>query len=291
MHYDDGAFYRPLFENNMIQLQVAKGCSYNACKFCDMYHQKYEISSKEEILEDLAEIRDSGYRVPRIFLTGGNAFSIPYPFAVWVLETIQQMLGPVSVGCFARITDIAQRTDAEIERLLSLGVDDISIGSESGLDDALKHMNKGFTAADIVRQCQRLDAIGMAYNLFYLVGMAGKGKCAEATEKTVEIFDQTHPRRIMLHTLTPFRGTPLWEEIQQGTFEPADEKEVLAEIRAFLAQTTLHTYFLGGHYGNVVRMNGNIPENKVRFLQALDKAILQLDEQQLQYYRSTMKSL
>ena len=36
MHYADGAFFRPLFENNMLQLQVACGCSHNRCKFCDM---------------------------------------------------------------------------------------------------------------------------------------------------------------------------------------------------------------------------------------------------------------
>lgn len=276
----------------MIQLQVAKGCSYNACKFCDMYHQEYALASQKEILEDIAEIRKSGYAVKRIFLTGGNAFSVPFEMAVWVLETIREMLGrDVSVGCFARITDIARKSDDEIRKLLELGVNDISIGSESGLDEALTRMNKGFTSSEIVQQCQRLDAIGMTYNLFYLLGMAGKGKCVQAAEKTVEIYDQTHPKRIMLHTLTPFRGTQLWEEIEQGTFEPADEKEVLAELRDFIAKSSLHTYILGAHYGNVVRINGSIPENKENFVRALDKAILQLDEGTLKRYRSTMKTL
>lgn len=292
MHYDDGAFYRPLFENQMIPLQVAKGCSHNACKFCDMYHQKYSTSSKEEVLDDILEIQKSGYKVSRIFLTGGNAFSIPHTFALWVLETIHQILGDsVSIGCFARITDIARKTDDEIRQLLALGVDDISIGSESGMDDALKYMNKGFTSTDIINQCHRLDCIGMTYNLFYLLGMAGKGKSAESAKKTVQIYDQTNPKRIMLHTMTPFRNTPLWDEIQQGVFAPADEKEVLAELRDFIAKTHLHTYLLGAHYGNMVRMNGYIPENKEKFIEALDNAILNLDEEQLKYYRSIMKSI
>ena len=292
MHYDDGAFYRPLFENDMIQLQVAKGCSYNACKFCDMYHQKYTVSPKEEILEDILEIRDSGYQVGRIFLTGGNAFSLPYETAVWVLETIRQYIdGPVSIGCFARITDIKKKSDDEIRHLLELGVDDISIGTESGMDEALEHMNKGFLAADIVEQCKRLDDIGMSYNLFYLIGMAGKGKCKEAAKKTAEIFSKTNPKRIMIHTMTPFRGTRLWEEIEQGKFQPADEKEILAELRDFISAADMHTFILGAHYGNMVRVNGYIPENRELFVKKLDEAILCLDEKQLKSFRSQMRSI
>ena len=292
MHYDDGAFYRPLFENQMIQLQVAKGCSHNACKFCDMYHQEYSLSKKEEILEDIREIQNSGYRINRIFLTGGNAFSIPQPFAIWILETIHQRLGiSVSIGCFARITDIAKKTNDEIRELLALGVDDISIGSESGMDDALMYMNKGFTSMDIIEQCKRLDHIGMTYNLLYLLGMSGKGKGSEAAEKTAEIYDQTNPKRIMLHTLTPFKNTVLWDEIEKGAFEPADEKEVLDELRQFIAKTHLHTYILGAHYGNMVRLSGNIPENKENFVAALDNAIKNMNEKQLKYYRSIMESI
>lgn len=292
MHYDDGAFYRPLFENDMVPLQVAKGCSHNACKFCDMYHQKYMLSEREEILSDIKEIWDSGYQINRIFLTGGNAFSIPHEMAVWVLEMIQKYSrNPFRVGCFARITDIANKTDEEIRQLLELGVDDISIGTESGMDEALKYMNKGFTSADIIEQCGRLDRIGMSYNLFYLIGMAGKGKCAESAAKTAEVYDQTNPRRIMIHTMTPFRGTPLWDEIERGEFEPAGEKEILAELREFIDRSSLHTYILGNHYGNMVRLNGMIPENKKLFTDKLDEAIESLDEDMLRSYRRQMKSI
>lgn len=292
MHYDDGAFYRPLFENDMVPLQVAKGCSYNACKFCDMYHQQYTLSEREEILEDIKEIWNSGYMINRIFLTGGNAFSIPHDLAVWVLERIREYSQtPFTVGCFARITDIAKKTDDEIRQLMELGVDDISIGTESGLDEALGNMNKGFTSKDIIEQCSRLDRIGMNYNLFYLIGMAGKGKCLEAAKRTAEVYDRTNPRRIMIHTMTPFRGTKLWEEIESGSFEPAGEKEILSELREFISRSNLHTYILGNHYGNMVRPNGWIPENKELFVKKLDEAIENLDEEMLRNYRKQMKSI
>ena len=69
MHYSDGAFYRPLFENNMLQLQVATGCSHNKCAFCDMYKQPFKLSPRSEIIQDLDEIKQFG--------PIAHAFSLP----------------------------------------------------------------------------------------------------------------------------------------------------------------------------------------------------------------------
>ena len=57
-----------------------------------------------------------------------------------------------SIGGFARIADVAARSDEELRAWARLGVDDISIGAESGFDPALKYMRKPNTAADLVRQ-------------------------------------------------------------------------------------------------------------------------------------------
>lgn len=37
-------------------------------------------------------------------------------------------------------------------------------------------MNKGYTAADIVEQCRRLDRAGIRCCFFYLVGISGTGQ-------------------------------------------------------------------------------------------------------------------
>ena len=37
MHFGEGAWWRPLFEDTQATLQLGVGCSHNACKFCTMY--------------------------------------------------------------------------------------------------------------------------------------------------------------------------------------------------------------------------------------------------------------
>ena len=39
-----------------------------------------------------------------------------------------------------------------------------------------RFMDKGYAAADIVEQCQRLDRAGIHYSFFYLAGISGAGR-------------------------------------------------------------------------------------------------------------------
>jgi len=142
MHYDDGAFRRPLFELDMAPLQMTKGCSYNICRFCDMSKQQFEISSIDDVEPDVREIaaRDE---VPRLFLSGGNALAAPYDYLVEVLGLIAERINPIrGVGCFARISDVARLGANELASLHELGLDDISIGAESGYDPAISYMRR-----------------------------------------------------------------------------------------------------------------------------------------------------
>lgn len=293
MHYDDGAFWRPLSENSMFPLQVASGCTYNACRFCDMYHKSFSVADREAISADIDEIASEPaiYR-GRIFLTGGNAFALPMDILLPVLEEIREKITPhPSIGCFARITDVARKSNEELQTLSALGVSDISIGSESGYDYALAKQNKGFDSHDVIEQCRRLDNAGLSYNLFLLLGMAGAGRCQEEACATVSVYDQANPKRIMIHTMTAFSGTPLFDDIESGDFEPAGEIEMLEELRTFIARTRLETYILGNHIGNVARVNGFLPEQREAMLDYIDHLIAQVDESQLRHFRSMQRSI
>lgn len=292
MHYDDGAFWRPLFELDMVPLQVTKGCSHNICRFCDMFKQQFEISSIDDVEPDVREIAVRFDEVPRLFLSGGNALAAPYDYLVEVLGLIAERINPIrGVGCFARISDVARLGDNELSSLHELGLDDISIGAESGYDPALSYMRKGFTADDIIEQSARLDAAGIAYNFFYLAGMAGKDRCVDAAEASAAVFNRTWPKRIMVHTMTAFPGTPLWGDIQEGLFVVPDETEILQDMRTLVAGLDIRTYILGNHYANTVHVSGVLPAQRESMLAMFDEAIAGADEQALRYFRSSIKSI
>lgn len=62
----------------------------------------------------------------------------------------------------ARIDDITPKSDEELTALRSLGVTELYIGQESGDDATLTLVGKGITAADIRRECRRLEKRGFS---------------------------------------------------------------------------------------------------------------------------------
>ena len=293
MHYGQGAFLRPLFETSGNMLQLVTGCSHNACKFCTVYKgARFAVSPREEVEADLDEMA-RGWRDPqRVFLTGGNAFGLPngkLRDAIALAREKMPKLG--SIGCFARIGDVKGKTDDELAELAALGIDDISIGAETGYDPALEFMRKGHTAIDIVEQCARLDAAGISYDLFYLAGIAGAGRWEDNVRATVEVYGHTHPRRIMIHTLTIFPGAPLIADIESGAFVPEDELDVLRELRMLNADLTNEVFMLGAHYGNAVSYNASLPRDREKVLAYFDHVIATATEEQLREFRRGIKSM
>ena len=293
MHYDDGAFYRPLFENDILQLQVAHGCSHNRCRFCDMYHGPFRVSPAGEVEADLDEAAAAYPDVRRVFLTGGNALCLPYERLAGVLGAVRERFPGASVGCFARVTDVARKSDEQLAGLVDLGLSDVSVGTESGLDEALALMDKGFTAEQSLRQCLRMERSGLTYDLFYLLGMAGAGRAADSARATAGLYSQLAPNRIMVHTMTPFPGTRLAAMIEAGEFEPAGELETVRELKGFVEgyEPRGRVYLLGNHYGNVAHACAWLPGQRDALVGYLDSVLAEADEGELRARRARMPSI
>lgn len=196
-----------------------------------------------------------------------------------------------SIGMFARISDIKSKTVEELKNLRHLGFDSISIGTESGDDDTLAVMNKGYTANDIIEQCKKLEEANIRYNLVYLTGLAGKGQGEQNAINSANVFNQLHPFTINFVSLTVFPESELYEEIQRGNFIEATEHERLLELRTFISKLCIETTLLGNTVSNTVPFIGMIPNDKARLLNELDLAIKNIGEGELRQYRDSIKSL
>lgn len=293
MHYSEGSMWRPLFETTGNMLQLATGCTHNACRFCPMYKAtSFSLSPREEIAADIDEFARYWMNHERIFLTGGNALGLPFEHLQWALELIGEKMPDIgSIGCFARVADVKDKTNNELRELAALGVDDIAIGAESGYGPALAFMGKGHTATDIVEQCARLDDVGISYSLFYVTGIAGADKWEENARATIDVFGQTHPKCIMIHTLTLFPNTPLAHDVETGKFAPEAEMNILREQRLFYAEYPNEVYVMGGHLSNAARFNALLPRDREDALAYLDECIAHTSEESLQKYHSSIKHM
>lgn len=172
-----------------------------------------------DIASDLQEVKKAmkdgnSRRIRRVFLTGANPFVLSYDKLAAIAELIHKYLPSVtSVGSFARITDVALKTDKELTRLQSFGYDGLTIGIETGDDEALRFMNKGYTSADIITQCRRLDAAGIHYSFFYLVSISSADRGEIEAKLTADLCNRLHPTLIGANMLTVYPDSELYAEI------------------------------------------------------------------------------
>lgn len=298
MHYT-GTIWRPPYEASSLLLEVTAGCTHHKCKFCTLYEElpfKFRMSPLEDIEADLKEASNifkwNNSKVTRTFLTGANPFVLKYDRLMVIADLIHKYI-PTSqtIGCFARVTDVTLKSDDELLSLRNAGYDGLTIGIETGDDDALQFMNKGYLAADIVTQCKRLDRAGISYSFFYLTSISGSGRGEIGAKLTADICNQVHPKLIGANMLTIYPESELYQEIQRGTWIEESEIEKYQEVKALIANLSIPVTFAAMGASNAFQLYGVLPQDKEKLFATIDKIISEVGEEELRQYRKNLPHL
>ncbi len=90
--------------------------------------------------------------------------------------------------------------------------------TESGDDGTLTLAGKGYTAADILEQCRKLDEAEIEYYFVYMTGLAGKDRGYWNAVNSAKLFSRLNPYFISIDSLTLFPDTELYRMEQEGQF-------------------------------------------------------------------------
>ena len=180
MHFTEPVYRNPYWPTFPL-IQITQGCTHNSCKFCTMYKDvPFRMQPMEWIEEDLKE-----------------------------LPELEHMYTAT------RVSDLKNKSVDELRRLREVGLNEISLGVESGDDWTLQRINKGYSAQDILEQCHKLEVAGIAYWMTFLNGVAGREHSHEHAVNSALVFNQCKPMLVGTGGLTLFPGTPLLEEAQR----------------------------------------------------------------------------
>ena len=265
-----GTTYRPPFEANSLLLQVTTGCSHNKCSFCTMYRDiQFSAEPIEQIEKDLAEARAYVPGTKRVFLENGDPFALSAGRLEEIALKIHEYLPDVeTIAMYASIQNIRGKSDEELKRLRELGINELNIGVESGLDEALTLMNKGYDSAEALYELTRLKAAGMDYGANIIFGGAGPGRLKENAIVTADLINKTKPYLIFTGTIHADQGCPLYDDMQSGRFIEPTIGEHIDEEEIFLQNLDVdNCLYFGLHPSNVVRMQGWLSRDKEGMLE------------------------
>ena len=274
MNYE-GQICRAPMERSSFMLPVTVGCPYNQCKFCNLFrHLRYRELPAEKIEEELKRVKDIGGSPTKIFLGDGNAFGLKTERLFWILERIQSYFPDCrTINMDATVTSILQKSEQELKRLAEYGVRHLYLGIESGLEDVLTFMKKDHTVSEAYEAIERLQAAGLIYDAHIMTGVAGRGRGRENADALAQFLNQTHPAHVVNFSMFIHREVPLYREIENRNYVPADELESLREEKRLLEQLNIPVKYEGFHDYLQIRVRGKLPSDQEKMVGKLETFI------------------
>ncbi len=212
--------YKRLPGTSMI---TSRGCPYRKCAFCfqaGRLAQKYRRHSPERVIAEIRELVEN-YGIREISFWDDN-FMLGRKWIERFCDLMEESRLDVTWSCYGRVDTVQQDL---VERCAKLGLWSMFYGLESGNQDLLDNINKGFTLEQARRAIKWTHDVGIETRGSFMLALPGEtpDKAAKTVDFAIDL-DLTYAQFLPTH---PEFGTPLY-----------DVAKSMGELRAFKSRTT-----------------------------------------------------
>ena len=324
---------RPPSEANSLLLQVTAGCTWNKCKFCQLYkNSPFKAFSVDSIKEDIdnmahyAKIAEKYIRKglsfrnyggfdeckgmthnelncfymifnwlanggENVFLQDGNSLALKADRVEEVLLYLKETFPQVKrVTTYARAETLSKISVQQFKALKAAGLDRIHSGYETGSDEVLELINKGVTSQQEITAGKNIKASGIELSIYLMPGVGGKELSEANALGTAEVIRAIDPDFVRIRTAVITRGSGLWEDYQNGSYELCGDTDKIKEIRLIIENTSDCTGQLvsGDHIINLLpNVNGRLNRDTKKMLAVIDEylALPPLKQRVYQFFK------
>ncbi|MGE4579687.1 MAG: radical SAM protein [Desulfuromonadales bacterium] len=264
--------FRPPSEAQSLIFQITVGCSQNQCRFCGMYKMKsFHVRSVDEIAAEIAEVPPHHRpHIRRIFLADGDALVYPQAGLLDILDRLAEAFPNLTrVGAYASPNSLTTKSLADLEALREKKLRILYFGLESGDDDTLKLVNKGFSAADMLQLCRKAQAAGLKLSVTAILGLAGSERSREHARATAAWITALSPEYFSLLTMFRRHNDDYFRLIR-----PLSNGQVIQEaldiVRHLDPQRTI---LRSNHVSNILNLAGSYPKDRDRIIAQAEMAL------------------
>ena len=276
MRYE-GDIYRPPSEAYSLLIQVTIGCSHNKCTFCSMFKDKmFRVREVSEVMEDLETARKTYRKVERVFLCDGDALCLSTDKLLVILDRIRELFPECKrVSVYGSAKDVLRKTPQELATLREHGMGMIYLGAESGSQKVLDMICKGVSREEMIEAVRKIENAGIPTSVTFISGLAGKENWEEHAIETGKMITEMNASYVSLLTLMLDSRAPIVGQINRGELTLLSAEEVVAEAYLLLkhANPTKTCVFRSNHASNYVSLRGNLPADKPRLMERLERAM------------------
>ena len=291
---------RPPSEAESLLLRITRNCPWNKCKFCSLYRKhKFSTRSVEEIKTDIdqvAQIRSdiiSGRPLElldlseeirqrylyihswinsgeeSVFLQDANTVVLTYDKLREILSHLREKLPNVKrVTTYGRVDSLNKFTVEQLSGLRQTGLDRIHSGYESGSDEVLALINKGYTKAQEIEAGQKVMASGIELSVYFMPGIGGRDLSDSNALETADVISRVNPDFVRIRTFVAQKGTVLYNDIAAWLVSECSDLEKVRELKKMIEHIDgADGHLYSDHIINLLEeVSGNIKTDKEKML-------------------------
>lgn len=272
-HYDH-PLYRPPSEARSQIFQITLGCSQNHCTFCGMYKTKqFRIRPVGDIKEEILRIPIAHRSMTqRVFLADGDALIYPQQGLVEILDLLGEMFPKLArVGIYASPNSLQNKSVEDLSLLRQKKLRILYFGLESGDDQTLAAVKKGFTAEEMLSFCRKAHEAEMKLSVTAILGLAGQERSREHAIATAEWITSLSPAYFSLLTMFQRHNDDFLRSLTLQTNGGIIE-EALEIVHHLSPQKTI---LRSNHVSNILHLAGSYPKDRERIIQQAEHALVQ----------------
>jgi radical SAM superfamily enzyme len=288
--YEQGVI-RPPSEANSLLIRVTRNCPWNQCIFCPAYKgTKFSRRSVEEVIKDIDAMAYEYGNYPfikSVFLQDADSLLLKTEDLLTILSYVKQKFPAVEhITSYSRATTLKRKPVEELAKLKEAGLTRIHTGMESGSLKVLKMIKKGITPDDIITAGTRVIESGISLSEYIMPGIGGKTLSEEHARETARLLNIIKPDFIRVRTFAMHPLSPMQKMVQEGTFIPMTDEEIVAEIKLLITNLNeMHSYFSCADFSLnlLMHVDGYLDKKKSYMIAELDKFLSLTPEQKKVY--------
>jgi hypothetical protein len=221
------------------------------------------------------------------FLQDADSLILPTDELVTIIEYVKKVFPNIDrVTTYARAKSMKRKSIEAYGRLKEAGLTRIHTGMESGSHNVLKLIAKGNAPEDILEGGKRVRESGISLSEYIMPGVGGRALSLEHALETARILNEIQPDFIRVRTFAIHPKSPLQKMVDDGTFVPLNDDEVVSEIRILLENLDeMSAHFRCGDFSLnlLMQVDGMLNTHKDAMIQEIDRYLALTKEQKQAY--------
>jgi radical SAM superfamily enzyme YgiQ (UPF0313 family) len=192
-------------------VMTSRGCVY-WCDFCTavrMFGRKYRMRSPKNVVDEL-EFLNNTYGADQ-FTFYDDAFTVNLTRTAKICKEIRNRKLKIKWDCETRVDMVTKELLLQMKRA---GCIAIWFGVESGSQQVINAMKKGFSTAQTLRAFRWAKEAGLMTVAGVILGFPGETK--ETAWQTMKFVEKISPNDVGFYVATPYPGTPLYDCVKEN---------------------------------------------------------------------------